>query len=127
MLHTLVRTAAKYQASGDSAPFWTPKQRTASCARSWEWCSEYAVAVTERETVDRLVDFVSGRMSVADFERVLYADPRFEATLSDDPDLPPGSYVGRSNHLYLIQLDSRTRATCSTRRARCRPGSRGTV
>jgi hypothetical protein len=52
-----------------------------------------------------IVDFVEGRISPAEFEQPLYHDPAIENALNDDPALKPGTYVGSSTYLFVIEQD----------------------
>jgi hypothetical protein len=52
-----------------------------------------------------VVGFVEGRIAAEEFRRFLYDEPAIEALLSDDPDLPPTSYVRSSTYHYLLGLE----------------------
>lgn len=53
----------------------------------------------------QIIDFVEGRLQPKDFEQILYANPRFEEVLNDDPNFPPNTYLGTELYLYVIQLN----------------------
>ena len=57
------------------------------------------------EEIRQIIDFVEGRLGPKEFEKLLYNNPRFEEVLSNDPNLPPNTYVGRDVYLYVIQQD----------------------
>jgi hypothetical protein len=57
------------------------------------------------EAIATIVAFVEGRMSATDFEKRLYSDPEIERALNDDPTLKPGTYVGTSTFLFVVQQD----------------------
>lgn len=57
------------------------------------------------QDLDLLIRFVSGDIEAKEFESKLYASSSIEDYLSDDPDLPPYSYIGGDNYLFLISQD----------------------
>jgi hypothetical protein len=52
-----------------------------------------------------IVGFVEGRVAATELARILEQMPECEALLTDDPSLPPSTYVGHSVFLYLLGLD----------------------
>jgi hypothetical protein len=54
---------------------------------------------------DTVVGFVEGRVTPQAFERALQQDPAIEGLLTDDPALPPHTYVGKSVFLFVLELD----------------------
>ena len=56
-------------------------------------------------TITSLVAFVEGRMEPAEFEKLLYGDPEIERALGDDPTLKPGTYIGSSTFLFVLEQD----------------------
>jgi hypothetical protein len=57
------------------------------------------------DAIASIVAFVEGRTEPADFEKLLYGDPEIERTLSDDPMLKPGTYIGSSTFLFVLEQD----------------------
>ena len=55
--------------------------------------------------VQVLVDFAEGRLQAREFEAMLYENPRFEDVMDDDPHLAPGTYVGTSVYLFVLQCN----------------------
>lgn len=58
--------------------------------------------------IDKLIEFVEGRMSPAEFSDWLYNNKSAEATLSPEEDIPPYATPGNNLFLYLIGLNLRT-------------------
>jgi hypothetical protein len=52
-----------------------------------------------------IVAFVEGHTEPADFERRLCNDPEIESALNDDPTLKPGTYIGTSTYLFVVEQD----------------------
>jgi hypothetical protein len=57
------------------------------------------------QDLELLLDFVSGNIDAESFESKLYASSTIEEFLSNDPDLPPYSYIDGDNYLFLISQD----------------------
>jgi hypothetical protein len=57
------------------------------------------------DAIASIVAFVEGRTEPADFETRLYNDPAIEAALNDDPTLKPGTYIGASTFLFVVEQD----------------------
>jgi hypothetical protein len=57
------------------------------------------------EAIASIVAFVEGRIEPADFEKRLYNDPAIESALNDDPTLKPGTYIGASTYLFVVEQD----------------------
>jgi hypothetical protein len=57
------------------------------------------------ETIASIVAFVEGRTESADFEKRLYNDPAIESALNDDPTLKPGTYIGKSTYLFVVEQE----------------------
>ncbi len=57
------------------------------------------------EALASIVAFVEGRLEPADFEKLLHNDSAIESVLNDDPTLKPGTYIGASNFLFVVEQD----------------------
>lgn len=63
--------------------------------------------MSKNQGIDIILDFVEGRVEIAEFEQALYNDPEVEKALSDDPNRPRGGYVGASLYRWLLEQDLR--------------------
>jgi hypothetical protein len=57
------------------------------------------------EAIKTIVDFVEGRLEPSELEKLLYNDPAMERALNDDALLKPGTYIGTSTFLFVIEQD----------------------
>src|SRR5262245_36730645 len=57
------------------------------------------------DALANIVAFVEGRIEPSDFEKRLYNDPTIESALNDDPTLKPGTYIGTSTYLFVVEQD----------------------
>src|SRR6516225_645127 len=57
------------------------------------------------DAIATIVGFVEGRIEPAEFEQRLYNDPAIERALNDDPTLKPGTYIGTSTYLFVVEQD----------------------
>jgi len=55
--------------------------------------------------IAKILAFVEGRTEAGEFEQLLYNDPEIERALNDDPGPKPGTYVGHSTFLFVVQQD----------------------
>lgn len=59
----------------------------------------------ENEIIHEICSFVSGKVSVEQFKKLLYESETIEEVLKNDPNLKPGNYIGGDLYLYLLERD----------------------
>ncbi|RYG61319.1 hypothetical protein EON80_24005 [bacterium] len=53
--------------------------------------------------IQQIIDFVEGRLSPKEFEQLLYANPRFEEVLNDNPDVALTDKIWSNLYLFVIE------------------------